>query len=288
MDNENNLETNKVNINDSNIFEDFSLDKKLKDDVEQYKKQKGFYEYISIIWNILKILNLSFLLVFSIILIYIFVQKNENLSNSTFLDPICFIISDENFVSTNYCSSVSFLLKDYKNKLDSLEKKQFDSITSIIQELHDTKDFNNSRDVAFLLEKSSSRLKPTEILKEFDNLKNKFEPIDKTKIKCNNLEITKLNILTAKCEVLSSHWETGLVNFEGETNNSLKKPVISWTSISIASSFLNFIEKKSDKFSIINKQKKFDFENIVWEEQWYTKKTSFTIKLRYNTSNLSL
>ena len=288
-DNKNSLEKD-LEFNDSNIFEDFNSDINLKDDVKNYKKEKdkSIIDYISILSSVFKYINLFLFLWLAILFSYLFIQKNDSISNSPVLDPICIIIAWNNSISTDYCSSISFLFKDYNSKLKSLEDKQFNSIVSIMQDLHTVSDFMSSRDVTFLLDKSSSRLKPTEIIEEFDNLKNEFEPIDKSKITCHNIEIRDTNILTAKCESFSTHWEKWLVNFDWEISSSSKNSSVSWTSISIASSFLNFIEKKSDRFTIIDKQKEFSFEDIVWENEWYTKKTRFYIKLKYNTGNLSL
>ena len=93
-DNKNPLEKD-LEINDSNIFEDFSSDKALKDDLDNYKKQESrdIYDYIKLSSNIFKYINLALFLFLTITFLYIFIQKNENLSNSTLLDPICFLIA---------------------------------------------------------------------------------------------------------------------------------------------------------------------------------------------------
>jgi hypothetical protein len=57
---------------------------------------------------------------------------------------------------------------------------------------------------------------------------------------------------------------------------------LKWTSISIANSFLNYIEKQSTVFSIVNKQKVFRSETILWEKTNFTNKTQFNLVLNYN------
>ena len=286
-DNKNVLEKD-LEFNDSNIFEDFKSDsdKDLKNSVNNYKKRedKNIYDHILTIWNIFKYMNLFFFLILTNLFLYIFIQNNENFSNSPVLDYICFVIAWDNAPTKEHCSSISSLLKDYNFKLKYLKLEQFNSIVGITQPIYTVTNFISSRDLIFLLDKSSSRLRPIEILEEFDDLKNDFEFVDKSKIICSNLEIRSSNILTATCDAFSSNWESGLVNFDWE----ISKTSISWTSISVASSFLNFIEKKSDKFTLINKQKEFNFEYIAWEKPWYTKKTRFNINLKYNSENLPL
>ena len=43
-----------------------------------------------------------------------------------------------------------------------------------------------------------------EILEEFDTLKNAFEPIEKDKILCYDIEINSENIFKARCEAFSA------------------------------------------------------------------------------------
>jgi hypothetical protein len=58
--------------------------------------------------------------------------------------------------------------------------------------------------------------------------------------------------------------------------------------LSVANSFLNYLEKKQDNgFTLIDRQKLFEIVNVAWDSDiWrttgYTKKTTFNIKLRIN------
>jgi hypothetical protein len=55
----------------------------------------------------------------------------------------------------------------------------------IIEKLYEVENFTKSKEVIFLLDKSSNKLKVLSILEEFDNLKNQFDNLDKEKIQCS-------------------------------------------------------------------------------------------------------
>jgi hypothetical protein len=52
--------------------------------------------------------------------------------------------------------------------------------------------------------KTESKLKILKILEQFDKIKNDFEPMEKDKIKCHNIEINNQNIFKTKCEAFST------------------------------------------------------------------------------------
>jgi hypothetical protein len=59
--------------------------------------------------------------------------------------------------------------------------------------------------VVFLQDKTANKLKTLEILSAFDDLKNKFDNVDKEKIQCDNLEINNTNkILSMDCIAYSA------------------------------------------------------------------------------------
>jgi hypothetical protein len=89
------------------------------------------------------------------------------------------------------------------------------------------------------------------------------------------------------CDAYSQSYENNwIVWFSWNTEK--KDEYVSWTSLSLANSFLNYIEKKKDSgFTIIDKQKLFEVEPVSWDSDiWrttgYTKKTTFNIKLKIN------
>ena len=132
-------------------------------------------------------------------------------------------------------------------------------------------------------DRTESKLQALKILEEFDTLKNAFEPIEKDKILCYDIEINSENIFKARCEAFSAWYEDEIKGFDGTDDFFIK-----WTSISIANSFLNFIEKNSDELKVLDRQKIFSSQNIIWDSTWFTNKTTFYLKLKYSANNLSL
>ena len=53
------------------------------------------------------------------------------------------------------------------------------------------------------------------------------------------------------------------------------------TSISLANSFINYIEKKSDIFEVVNKQKLFSIEKVFGGDTNFTHRTEFNLELKY-------
>jgi len=84
--------------------------------------------------------------------------------------------------------------------------------------------------------------------------------------------------LSARCEAYSSDWDSDITGVDNSK--------FSGTSISVASSFIDFLE--NSEFTVVSKQKIFDFETVSGNGI-YTKKTSFDLELRYtDTNNLAL
>jgi hypothetical protein len=128
-------------------------------------------------------------------------------------------------------------------------------------------------------------MRPLDILEEFDKLKNEFEPINKSRIQCQWASINSNFVLELKCSAYSGNWDTNILWFSWD---SIWQNKIEWTSISRAVSFINFLEQKEkSKFIILNKQKEFKFEEIV-DNNWYTRKTDFDLKLKFKNNNISL
>lgn len=152
----------------------------------------------------------------------------------------------------------------------------------MIEPLYTTIDFLNSGEVSFLLDKTHTRLKPFDILEEFDRLKNEFETQDKTALSCYDIVIQD-DVMTVNCDTYSSDWDSSIRLPNGETS-----PLIGGTAISRATSFLDFIEQESNILNISQKQKQFSLQSVSGENLWYTKKTTFSLQLQYSQNSLSL
>jgi hypothetical protein len=112
-------------------------------------------------------------------------------------------------------------------------------------------------------------------------LKYNYDNNLQERIKCEDFSISSEWILTASCEAFSGWYETNIKWFDGTDNQR-----VSGTSISIANSFLNYIEKQSEDFTLLNRQKTFKSEWVFAEYSYITKKTSFDLSLQYNSDNL--
>lgn len=272
-------------IDTSNIFEDFNDDSELKKEVEdivQSEKKDVFY-YLSFFWSLVQntfwFLLLGLLLVYS----YIFIQENENIRDSNILDPICSLFLWDIKNTDTFCSSIASLHNQYENQLKDTKEFQVNEIISILGELYRLENFLKTKEITFLSDKSESKTRALDILESFDDIKNAFDPIEKDKLVCYDVEITSEDIFKARCEAFSAWYEDEIKWFDGTDNTPVK-----WTSISIANSFLNFIEKNSEVFTLLDRQKIFSSENVIWESTWFTNKTTFYIKLKYSAHNLSL
>ena len=99
------------------------------------------------------------------------------------------------------------------------------------------------------------------------------------RIQCKNFSISEDWLLSASCEAFSGGYEIDIKGFEGVDGQR-----VSGTSISIANSFLNYIEKQSESFVLIDRQKTFSSESVFSEYSYITKKTNFDLKLQYKNN----
>ncbi len=272
------------NIEESDIFEWFASDESLLQDVSEFEQDqsKDIYDYANITGNSFKVLNLILFVIILLFGSYIYIQNNDSYTDSKLLDPFCSVLLWDVPVPGTYCSSVSSALLSLQDTLDTQKVSQFKKISDLIAPLYLSTDFINSREVVFLYDKTKNRLRPLEIISEFDRLKNEFETTDKSALSCYDIEISQ-NIMSAKCDTYSSDWDKNIILPDGET-----KWNIGGTSISIASSFLDYIEKNSSTIRVIDKPKYFSSESVSWENGWYTKKTTFFLKFEYIDSNIAL
>jgi len=93
----------------------------------------------------------------------------------------------------------------------SIKNDLFRGVLILLPEVYKSENFLNSKEVIFLIDKGETRLRPLKILSLFDDLKNEFEAIDKSKISCNNISIDENFIFSTNCSVYSSAWESGIV-----------------------------------------------------------------------------
>jgi len=272
------------NIDSTNIFEEFSQDEDLKTEVKntQEKKERWTYYYLWILSGIIKTFNIVGIIVALIAGGYLYIQNNEEITNVSFLEPICWLFVGKDYVSSEpWCSSVSSLAKKYEGLNIDVSKKYYWMVANAIEDVYYVSNFAFSNDVLFLLDKTTNRLSLLGMIEKFDTLKNEFEPINKGKILCSNIEISSDGMFSIDCSAFSSRWDRNIVWLSWKNQKSEN---VSGTSISIASSFINYIEKKSEDFIIIDKQKEFSFTDVA--NYWgYSRKTDFTlnVKLRSNT-----
>ena len=279
MENEKKIEK----IDTSNIFEDFWDDSIVEEDLKKAESaaKRDMFFYIKLLWNIFKYLNSLLIVILLIAWAYIWIQLNDNFSNKLYLNPVCSILlgTDLEYEESN-CSSLGSIKNLYVKKLEDEKEKKLEKLIPLINDLYIIEDFVNSKKVSFLIEKTNIRNNPLNIIKEFDTIKNNFTQIDKAQIRCSNISIEQ-NILEIDCEAYSSVWEKGIPWFNWEKT---KKDTLNGTSISIASSFINYIGISS-AFKVEDAQRSFILEPIIWEGN-FTYKTSFSLRLAYKENNL--
>jgi hypothetical protein len=267
-------------IDSSNIFDEFEA-WELKEEFQIKKplENKNMYDYLSIsAWIFSNIFWLSIFLLAAVYW-YVYVQENPDNDDSSLLTPICslFLWDTPNLNNNGNCTSILYSEKIYTQKLKELEKQQFTNSLELVEQIYKTENFLKSKEIIFLDTVTKTKLRPLDILEAFDKMKFYYDTNLKERIKCSNFSISEEWILSASCEALSWGYETNVKWFDGTDNNR-----VSGTSISIASSFLNYIDKKSDNFTLLDKQKTFNSEGIISEYSYITMKTSFELQLQYN------
>lgn len=271
-------------IDSSNIFDEFEaweLKEELKTNIPAEKK--NMYDYLSIAaWLFSTIFWFSIFVVWGIYG-YVNIQENSELDNSSILAPVCKVfIWDIPNVNTNWnCTSIAYLESKYSNDLKTLKSNQFSNSLALIEQIYKTENFLKSKEVVFLDTITKTKLRPLEILEAFDKLKYNYDNNLLERIQCSGFSISNDWILNASCEAFSGWYETNIKWFDGTDNQR-----VSGTSISIANSFLNYIEKQSDIFTLIDRQKTFKSEWVFDEYSYITKKTSFGLQLQYNSDSL--
>lgn len=271
-------------INESNIFKELSGDLDfwdIKQESQKVEIVKDSIYYMKIASKWMFYFNI-FLAVFVLLLFsYSYIEKDESLLNNSLLNPFCSILLwwDLSSKITWDCSSVYALYNNYSSLNDSAKNTYTKIVSDILPWVYAIENFSLSKDVKFLVEKTDNKLRPLDILSDFDKLKNSFVAWDKWQILCSNIEIDKDSNFSMSCTAYSSDWNNSI-----PSSDPGKK--ISGTSISLASSFISYIEKNSKDFEIIEKPKSFSSEIYSWV-WYYTKKTDFNLKLKYFKNNIN-
>ncbi|MDP3381367.1 MAG: hypothetical protein Q8S84_07935 [bacterium] len=80
-------------IDTSNIFDDFSQDSSLIEEVDKLKKEnnKDKFYYLSKTAHVLQTIFWILFFILIILFSYIYIQNNKNISDSNLLDPLCFV-----------------------------------------------------------------------------------------------------------------------------------------------------------------------------------------------------
>lgn len=269
---------NNSNINSENIFDEFTDSQEIKNEIERDDKnnEKDIYYYLKKISGVLLSLNIIGFLFIIICFAYIYIQNNDDKTEYSFLTPICSIFLWSDTIYPWTCYGITPVLREYTQMLEGVSVSQSQKILPLLWDTYSLENYNLSKKVWFLLEKAETRLRPLEILSEFDAMKDLFSSTDKSEISCYDITISD-DIITMSCDSFSSDWNTDILSVE----KTLLKTLNGWgTSISKASSFLNFLEQYADSpFTLIEKPEYFTSESY---QSWpYTRKTTFQFSLLY-------
>lgn len=269
-----------VEFNSENIFEELTgwVDIQKEVQKEELKKEKWGYYYLNIFINFLIYINVSSVVWLILFSAYGYIQSSEKGTEYDFLSPICSVFLWESSWKFTSCYGVSYKLNELNTSVENLKSSQTSMLIPVVWDIYSLENFNLSRKVSFLLDKSQNRLRPAEILKDFDEVKSQYSSVDKSEIQCNDITISGEWLLDISCDVYSSDWDTKIVTLDDGVK-SYKK----WwgTSITRAISFLDYIEKSVwSPFSIIQKPKTLWYTKI---QSWpYTQKTEISFTLKHN------
>ncbi|MCP4524002.1 MAG: hypothetical protein GY828_07340 [Candidatus Gracilibacteria bacterium] len=271
-------------IDSSNIFDEFetnALKHEFGDTKGDGNGAKDKYDHFSTAAKVLSVFFWLGLIVMGVFYGYIKIQNNDEFKDATYLGPICNLFVGTYEMNNEKCSSISTIEKELISNQKIEKDKLATKIHGIISQLIKYEDFNSSKNVQFLLETTQNKLQLLDLLHEFEVLQFEFNKKDRNQIKCKNFEINEFGELSAQCEAYSSPYARDIKGFTGEDSQK-----VSGTSISVASSFLNYIEKKSESFQLLEKQKIFKSEPIISDYSNYTNKTTFELQLQY-TQNIT-
>ena len=274
-----------MDFDSQNIFDEFSESQEIGEEVRKIeeKQKKDTYYYLKRFSSFIFIINAIVFIWMCLSVAYIYIQTNTEKKEYSFLSPVCGVFLWDVDVSNNTCYGINPILEEYTGLLWSERQKQLDLIVPLLWEVYSIENFNLSKKVSFLLEKTNSRVKPLEILSAFDEIKTAFAPRDKLEISCYNITITSDNVLDISCDIFSPDWDTQIINFE---DGWIKDVEGGGTSISKAGSFMSFIESLPGSPFIVLSSPKF-LSSQGAELSPYTQKTTIQLRLQYNDNKLS-
>lgn len=281
MAEKNTKNSHEMDFGSENIFSDFRDSEKISKEVKrtEEKLSRDMFFYLKYLNSAFFIGNIVLFCLIFIIIGYLFIQNSDAKKEYGIFAPICHIFLWSKDIAPNTCYGVKALNSELKSKLNALEKRQAQAIIPIMSERYAIENFSFSKKMTFIIEKSRSRLKPKELIAHFDELKLKYAPIDKSEVSCRDIQISGNNFMKITCEAYSSDWDSRIIKMEKWNINYME-----WggTSISRASSFIDFLERHPDsRFMVIDRPKFFTIQEVQ-EEGPYTQKTSFTITLEYS------
>jgi len=259
-----------------NIFDEFIQDKSESTSEKSEKKSYHIYDYLRLLSKGLVFINIILFILIVFGLYYNMTQNNSERKEFTFLEPICSVLLWDIYKPWDPCYSVSSTLDDYESKFNTLEKNTIERIFPLLSNVYSISNFNFSDKVVFLNRHAKERLKPLVILQDFDAIKTDFTS-ERSNIECKNITISE-NIMSLSCDVYSSDWDTSIINLQWGVRS-----VLDWwgTSISRASSFINFLENHdSSRFRIIEKPQVFSSSEFS-DDGPYTQFTTIDLTLQY-------
>lgn len=272
-------QTDTNDITTENIFDEFVESQDTLKEVQHGKEKKHIYDYIKAGNYIFMSLNIILFFIIIVLYFYSYSQEKTDKTEIGFLKPVCSFMLGNVYKSGDPCYSVTSVLNEYTSKLSASEEKIAKKMISIMSELYGIINFNYSNKVIFLVDKSNSRLKPLTILQDFDKIKKEFtSSFERSNVDCSNIIISEDNIMSLDCDIFSSDWDTSIIDI----NDGVRSILPGWgTSISRASSFINFIENHNTKrFSVIVKPEQL-VSTATLDEGPYTQVTSISLELQY-------
>ena len=265
-------------IDSSNIFDEFEAGELKKEMEDKKKTKKDMYDYLSL-WG--KILSGVFWvgLIFAVIWFgYTYAQKNAELNNSNVLSPICFLFNGNIPASGWGCDSISYLEKHYSERLNTTKSQQYSKIVSLLEEVYKVENFNKSKEVIFLSQQSTNKIPVTKVLSDFDDLIYEYDSSKMNQIQCKNIKMNEDMTVEMKCNTYTSGLDNSIRWVE-------RNEKVRGTSITLANSFLYYIENNAEQFELIDRQKTFKISPYYSDDTPYTKTTEFDLKMQYIPSN---
>lgn len=265
-------------IDSSNIFDEFETGE-LTQELENKKKKKDMYDYLSMIGSAMSTVFWIAFIIAVIGFAYTHYQSDEKRENSSLLAPICFLFTWDTPSSTaNSCTSITALNKYYEGLISTTQSQQFEKINALLEEVYKIENFNKSKEVIFLTTQTQNKVPITEILTDFDNLIYEYDSSKLNQIQCKDISVDDSMVVTLNCST-----------YTGDSDRSIRwmsgNEKINGTSITLATSFLYYIENNSDSFIIQDKQRTFKKEPYYSDDNIYTSETKFELKMQYIPSN---